>query len=106
VLHTGDSGYLDSNGNLFLTGLKKKMINCAGKKVYIAELVRHLQKVSNVVDVAILGKKDVLLHELIEYRMRYFSLEKQKYFRAWCRQNLSAHKFPYKFANKSDLPLC
>ena len=49
--HTGDLGYLDDEGFLFLTGRRKELINRAGEKIApreVEEVIHHLPEVENV----------------------------------------------------------
>jgi long-chain acyl-CoA synthetase len=60
-LRSGDIGYLDKNGYLYLTGLKKNMINTGGKKVYPVQIERLLKKHENVESVEVIAKNHLLL---------------------------------------------
>jgi len=56
--HTGDLGYLDGDGYLFITGRAKELIVLAsGKKVYPEELERHYEKSPIVKEVCIMGEE-------------------------------------------------
>ena len=55
-LHTGDLGYLDSNGNLFITGRKKEVIVLSsGKNIYPEEIEAHYQKSPFIKEICVLG---------------------------------------------------
>ena len=54
-LHTGDLGYLDERGFLFLTGRLSDVINVGGYKVMPAEVEAVIRECSGVTDVAVLG---------------------------------------------------
>ena len=54
--YTGDLGYFDSHGNLFLTGRKKEVIVLSnGKNVYPEEIEAHYLKSPFIKEVAVLG---------------------------------------------------
>jgi long-chain acyl-CoA synthetase len=54
--YTGDLGYLDARGNLFLTGRKKEVIVLSnGKNVYPEEIEAHYQKSPFIKEMAVLG---------------------------------------------------
>lgn len=53
---TGDLGYFDSNGNLFLTGRKKEVIVLSnGKNVYPEEIEAHYLKSPFIKEIAVMG---------------------------------------------------
>jgi long-chain acyl-CoA synthetase len=55
-LYTGDLGYFDSRGNLFLTGRKKEVIVLSnGKNVYPEEIEAHYLKSPFIKEIAVLG---------------------------------------------------
>ncbi len=55
-LHTGDLGYCDQHGNLFITGRAKEVIVLSsGKNVYPEEIEAHYQKSPYVREICVLG---------------------------------------------------
>jgi len=55
-LYTGDLGYFDSHGNLFLTGRKKEVIVLSnGKNVYPEEIEAHYLKSPVIKEMAVMG---------------------------------------------------
>ena len=55
-LYTGDLGYFDSHGNLFLTGRKKEVIVLSnGKNVYPEEIEAHYMKSPHIKEMAVMG---------------------------------------------------
>jgi long-chain acyl-CoA synthetase len=55
-LYTGDLGYFDSNGNLFITGRKKEVIILAnGKNVYPEEIEAHYLQSALIKEICVMG---------------------------------------------------
>ncbi len=55
-LHTGDLGYLDAHGRLFITGRKKELIVLAsGKNIYPEEIEAHYRQSPFIKEIAVLG---------------------------------------------------
>ncbi|MCL6453365.1 MAG: AMP-binding protein [Alicyclobacillus sp.] len=63
--HTGDLGYVDEEGFVFLTGRKKEMINRAGEKVSPYEVEDAIRAHPAVAQVAVIGLPDPLYGERI-----------------------------------------
>ena len=57
-LHTGDLGYLDSAGYLFITGRKKEVIISGGSNIYPREIEEVLHKHPGVIEAAVFGAPD------------------------------------------------
>ena len=55
-LHTGDLGYIDSKGNVFITGREKDVIVLSnGKNIYPDEIEAHYLKSSFIKEICVLG---------------------------------------------------
>lgn len=55
-LHTGDLGYFDSGGNLFITGRKKEVIILSnGKNIYPEEVEAHYLKSPFIKEICVMG---------------------------------------------------
>ena len=58
-MHTGDCGYIDEDGNLYVTGRKKRMyVRYDGTKIYPAEIEEALMCCPEVIDCAVVGIED------------------------------------------------
>lgn len=58
VLRTGDRGWLDSDGFLYLAGRADDMLKVAGEKIYPAEIERVLEQMEGVEEAAVIGLED------------------------------------------------
>ncbi|MBW1714803.1 MAG: AMP-binding protein [Deltaproteobacteria bacterium] len=56
--HTGDIGYLDQEGDLFVTDRKKDMVLRGGENIYSAEVEQALYKHAAVAEAAVIGLPD------------------------------------------------
>lgn len=63
-VHSGDMGYLDDDGVLFLSGRKRDMIKCGGFQVWPDEIEETLRSHRLVDDVRVLGVPDERLGEI------------------------------------------
>lgn len=63
-VHSGDVGYLDRDGVLFLVGRKRDMIKTGGFQVWPAELENALRTHPRVADAAVIGVADRRLGEI------------------------------------------
>ncbi len=63
-VHSGDMGYVDEDGVLFLVGRKRDMIKTGGFQVWPAELEEALRSHPAVAEVAVIGVSDERLGEV------------------------------------------
>ncbi len=63
-VHSGDIGYVDDDGVLFLVGRKRDMIKCGGFQVWPEEIEEALRSHPLVLDVRVLGVPDERMGEI------------------------------------------
>lgn len=63
-VHTGDMGYVDEDGVLWLSGRKRDMIKCAGFQVWPEEIEDELREHPLVRDIRVVGQPDDRLGEI------------------------------------------
>lgn len=64
-LHTGDMGYMDETGYVYISGRKKEMINRGGENIYPREIEIPLEKHPKIAEVAVIGAPDQELNERV-----------------------------------------
>lgn len=95
--HTGDIGYLDSEGYLFLVGRYKNIIIRNGINIYPEEVEQVLMDHSKILDAYVYGKKDP-----IEGEVPYACVVLKEQcpiaaLREYCSKNLASYKVPVNF---------
>ncbi|MBN1636992.1 MAG: AMP-binding protein [Deltaproteobacteria bacterium] len=96
-LYTGDLGYMDDEGYLYITGYKKEMIITSGFNVYSKEVVNVLNSLPGVKDSAIAGLPDPLRGSIIKaYIVRADPALSEKDVKHMARKQLASYKTPRK----------
>jgi long-chain acyl-CoA synthetase len=91
-LHTGDVGYLDAEGDLFLLDRQNDIIIRNGYNVYPAEVETVLLLFSGVMEAAVIGIEDAQCgQEVKAFVVGEFDTQALK---AFCRSQLAAYKYP------------
>jgi acyl-CoA synthetase (AMP-forming)/AMP-acid ligase II len=94
--HTGDTGYFDEDGFLFLTGRIKDMIISGGENIYPIEIENVLSHHPAVNECAIIGIPDdhwgEAVHAVITLRAEASVTEEEII--NWCRESLAHYKCP------------
>ncbi|MGW1066085.1 class I adenylate-forming enzyme family protein [Streptomyces aureus] len=105
-LRTGDIGFMDENGWLYVVDRKKDMINASGFKVWPREVEDVLHTHPAVREAAVVGVPDGYRGETV---MAYISLrpgatEDPDALAAYCKERLAAYKYPRRVEILPDLP--
>lgn len=93
---SGDAGYLDADGYLFLRDRIKDMIVSGGENVFPAEVEQAVQSHADVVEVAVIGVPDPLWGEAVKaiVVLRPGAEADADAIRNWARQTIAGYKVP------------
>jgi long-chain acyl-CoA synthetase len=105
-LRTGDGGYLDEDGYLFLTDRVKDMIVSGGENVYPIEVEEVLARHPTVAEVAVVGVPDGRWGETVKafVVLRPGREPSPEELVAFARERLAGYKLPRAFEFVEDLP--
>jgi acyl-CoA synthetase (AMP-forming)/AMP-acid ligase II len=108
-LLTGDLGYLDADGYLFLVGRSDDVINRGGEKIYPREIEEILLAQPGVRSAAVIGAADDVLGERpVAYVVpdaHVVADEVEALLRSVCAERLPRHKQPSEFWLVDEMPL-
>jgi long-chain acyl-CoA synthetase len=105
-LYTGDIGYLDSDGHVFLVDRKKDMIIVGGYNVYPRTVDEVLFKHPKIAEAATVGRPDTELGEVLVafvVTLPGASLSEAEFF-DYCRSNLVKYRRPVAVTFLDSLP--
>lgn len=95
-LHSGDAGYIDKDGFLFIVGRIKEMIVTGGENVYATEVERVVLQHDAVEECAVVGIPSERWGEAVHaiVRLRDGGIADENEIIAFCRTRISAFKSP------------
>ena len=105
-LHTGDLGYLDEDGYVFIVDRKKDLIKTSGYQVWPREIEETLAKHPAVAEVGVAGVPDELKGEAVKawVVLRPGTSTTEADLRDHCRSELAPYKVPSKIEFRTELP--
>ncbi|MGZ6978249.1 MAG: class I adenylate-forming enzyme family protein [Acidimicrobiia bacterium] len=103
---SGDIGYLDDDGYVYLVDRAKDMIIRAGENVYCVEIEHVLAEHPDVLDAAVVGVPHKQLGEEVKavVQLRRGSTTTTEHLRAYCAERLAGFKVP-EYVELWDEPL-
>ena len=103
-LATGDLGFLDSDGYLYLKGRKDDMINVGGEKVSPIEIELMIKQLDKIQDVGVIGVPDKTFGEIpVAFIVTEFNLETNEIL-GYCIKTLERYKIPQNFIFVDSIP--
>ena len=106
LLFTGDLGYLDDDGYLFIVDRKKDLIKTSGFQVWPREIEEVISANPAVHEVGVVGLPDKMKGETVKafVVLRPDAKLTVSELKAWCRERLAPYKVPSQFEFVNDLP--
>jgi long-chain acyl-CoA synthetase len=107
-LHTGDLGYLDEDGYVFIVDRKKDLIKTSGYQVWPREIEEVLAAHPAVLEVGVAGvphdSKGEVVKAWVVLRPGGSAPPDVDELRAWCRDRLAPYKVPAIVEFRDELP--
>jgi long-chain acyl-CoA synthetase len=105
-LHTGDLGYLDEDGYLFIVDRKKDLIKTSGFQVWPREVEETLTSHPAVAEAGVAGIPDNTKGEAVKawVVLRAGQRATEAELRAFCRETLAPYKIPSRIEFRAELP--
>jgi long-chain acyl-CoA synthetase len=105
-LFTGDLGYLDDDGYLFIVDRKKDLIKTCGFQVWPREIEEVISTHPSVAEVGVIGVPDNMRGEVVKafVVLRGDCVLSPADLKLYCRDRLAPYKVPAKYEFVADLP--
>ncbi|MGP8302885.1 AMP-binding protein [Streptomyces inhibens] len=105
-LRTGDIGFMDTDGWLYVVDRKKDMINASGFKVWPREVEDVLYSHPAVREAAVVGVPDAYRGESVKayVSLRPGTAPDPAELSAYCKERLAAYKYPREVEILAELP--
>ena len=104
--YTGDKGFFDADGYLYISGRADEMVKVAGEKIYPVEIENALERIDGVEEVAVVALPDqrggVRLHAFVQRKPG--AVLDETGLRFACREVLEPYKIPRTFTFVESLP--
>lgn len=103
---TGDLGYKDEEGYLYIAGRKKELIIRGGSNIYPREVEEVIARLPQVADVAVVGVPDKLMGERVKaviVRKQGQELDEEQV-KNFCAEHLAQYKVPRLVEFRNELP--
>ena len=106
VLYTGDLGYLDEDGYLFIVDRKKDLIKTCGFQVWPREIEEVISSHPAVAEVGVAGLPDQMRGETVKawIVLRQGESLSGAEMKLFCRDRLAPYKVPAKYEFVAELP--
>lgn len=95
-LYTGDLGYRDHEGYLYIKGRKKNVIISGGINIYPEEIEQIINDYEKVEDVRVYGEPDHMLGEVPVAQIVAHDIDMDS-LKVYCKENLTKYKIPVRF---------
>jgi long-chain acyl-CoA synthetase len=106
LLYTGDIGYIDADGYVFIVDRKKDLIKTSGYQVWPREIEEAISTHPSVAEVGVVGVPDKMKGETVKAfvvcrpGMTVSAVE----LKTFCRERLAPYKVPSEFEFVAELP--
>jgi long-chain acyl-CoA synthetase len=95
-LHTGDIGWIDEEGYLFITARKRRMLILKGQNIFPADIEAVLETHPQVAEAKVMGKIDLIRGETVKaiVRLKPGMIVTEQELRQYCQPHMADYKVP------------
>ena len=106
LLYTGDLGYMDEDGYLFIVDRKKDLIKTCGFQVWPREIEEVLCSHPAIAECGVVGLPDKMRGEVVKawLVLRADAAATPSELKVFCRERLAPYKVPAKYEFVTELP--
>jgi long-chain acyl-CoA synthetase len=110
-LHTGDTGYIDEEGYLFITARKRRMLILKGQNIFPSDIEEILASHPAVAEARVMGNIDLIRGETVKalVRLKQDAALTEQELRQYCQGRMADYKLPREIVfvdiMPADIPL-
>ncbi len=108
-LHSGDLGYMDSDGFVYFKSRLKRMIVSSGYNIYPGQIEDIISSHPYVKSCAVIGvphpyKKEVIKAYIVLKDNIELTSEVKRSIKSYCEKNIAKYSLPYAYGYRKELP--
>ena len=105
-LHTGDTGYLDEEGYLFITARKRRMLILKGQNIFPGDIEEVLAAHPKVAEAMVIGAIDLVRGETVKalVRLKTGETATEQELRQYCQGRMADYKLPREISFVETMP--
>jgi len=105
-LHTGDIGWMDEDGFLFITARKRRMLILKGQNIFPADIEEVLATHPRVAEARVMGKIDLVRGETVKalVRLKQGQTLTEQELRQYCQGRMADYKLPREISFVDVIP--
>lgn len=108
-LHSGDLGYMDSDGFVYFKSRLKRMIVSSGYNIYPGQIEEIISSHPYVKTCAVVGlphpyKKEVIKAYIVLKDNIELTSEVKKSIKSYCEKNIASYSLPYAYGYRKEIP--
>ncbi len=105
-LHTGDIGYMDKEGYLFITARRRRMLILKGQNIFPADIEEVLMSHPDVAEAKVMGAIDLVRGETVKafVRLKPGATVTAQALRQYCQGRMADYKLPREVVLVAQMP--
>jgi long-chain acyl-CoA synthetase len=105
-LHTGDIGKIDDDGELFITGRKRRLIILKGQNIFPQDIEEILLTYPKIAEAKVMGIPDLIRGETVKaiVRLKAGETATEQEIRQYCQNRMADYKIPRELQITDTIP--
>lgn len=105
-LYTGDTGKIDEDGYLFITGRKRRMLILKGQNIFPGDIEEMLVTYPKIAEAKVVGIQDIIRGETVKaiIRLKPGETATEQEIRQYCQGRMADYKLPREIMLTDSIP--